>query len=273
MDHKLQKILDTAKEQEYQVTVLTGAGVSAESGIPTFRGQDGYWTKGSKVYQPEELVTWRAFQEQPYEMWKWYLARKKDCDQAKPNEGHIAIAEMEEMLQDRFLLITQNIDSLHLRAGNSLARTYQIHGTLAYMRCSVECHTKIYPVPEELVQLDEKTPFTEEQKKLLVCPVCGAVSRPHILLFDECYNDEFYYYDRSIYRIHQTDLLIVIGTSGATTLANLLGQFACRKQCAFIDINPENNPFRSMACSVKNGCYIAQPSSKVLKEIADYWKK
>lgn len=273
MDERLMEILDKAKKENFEVTVLTGAGISAESGIPTFRGQDGYWTKGSKVYQPEELVTWRVFQQDPYNMWLWYLARRRDCAKAQPNPGHYAIAELEKMLGDHFCLVTQNIDGLHLRAGNSLQRTYQIHGTFASMRCSKECCTKVYSIPDELMEIDEKNPLTKQQQNLLVCPSCGAVTRPHILLFDECYNEEFYYYESSIRRLTKTDMLIVIGTSGATTLANILGQLACRKNCVMLDINPESNPFRHMTYSVQYGHYVTMPSGKILPEIIAYWKQ
>merc|ERR1719335_1658940 len=122
-----------------RVVLLTGAGVSAESGIPTFRGADGFWTIGSKNYQPQEMATYEMFQKHPEELWKWYHMRWSICRGSKPNPGHFAIAELEKLLKSRegcsFDLITQNIDGLHLQAGSTLATTYQVHGSMSFMRC------------------------------------------------------------------------------------------------------------------------------------------
>ena len=123
---------------------------SVESGIPTFRGEEGYWTVGSAEYHPQEMATYAMFSQLPDEVWTWYLYRRTICRQAGPNAGHLALVELETLLADRFVLITQNVDGLHLQAGNSLKRTYQIHGNIDYMRCSAECSTDIYPVPDEI---------------------------------------------------------------------------------------------------------------------------
>ncbi|NOS74904.1 MAG: RNA polymerase subunit sigma, partial [Methyloglobulus sp.] len=114
------------------ITVLTGAGVSAESGIPTFRGEEGYWTVGSRNYQPSEIATQAMFQRNPKEVWKWFLYRRGICEDALPNPGHLAIVKMEKLLGSRFRLVTQNVDGLHLRAGSNIDRTYQVHGNLNY---------------------------------------------------------------------------------------------------------------------------------------------
>merc|ERR1719504_19173 len=90
------------------VVVLTGAGISAESGIPTFRGADGFWTVGSENYRPQELATWEKFNEMPEELWKWYQYRWGICRKAKPNPGHYALVELEKLLQGDFILATQN---------------------------------------------------------------------------------------------------------------------------------------------------------------------
>ena len=97
----------------------TGAGISAESGIPTFRGPEGYWTVGSKEYHPQEMATNRLFRQQPWDVWQWYLYRTSVCARAKPNRGHAILVELEQRLQDRFLLITQNVDNLHILAGKA----------------------------------------------------------------------------------------------------------------------------------------------------------
>ena len=117
------------------VVFLTGAGISAESHIPTFRGEEGYWTVGSKHYHPTELATRQAFSELPMDVWAWYLFRRTVCRRAEPNPGHLLLARLEKHLGERFLLVTQNVDGLHLRAGNSLEKTYQVHGNIDFMRC------------------------------------------------------------------------------------------------------------------------------------------
>ena len=101
-----------------RVVFLTGAGVSAESGIPTFRGQEGYWTVGSREYHPQEMATQASFTKMPRECWRWYLYRRGVCNAAQPNAGHEALVRAERALKDRFRLITQNVDGLHRRAGN-----------------------------------------------------------------------------------------------------------------------------------------------------------
>jgi len=98
-----------------KVIGLTGAGVSAESGIPTFRGKEGYWTVGSRDYHPQELATHEAFTEMPWEVWAWYLYRRGVCRAAAPNAAHEAFVRLDKALGDRFALITQNVDGLHRR--------------------------------------------------------------------------------------------------------------------------------------------------------------
>jgi len=273
MDEKLKSILNHFKNTESNITVLTGAGISSESGIPTFRGKDGYWTVRSKEYHPEEMATFRMFKMSPYEVWQWYLYRKTVCAQAKPNLGHRAIVELEKIFQDRFVLITQNVDGLHLRAGNTADRTYQIHGNLSFMRCSDECSGLIIPVPKEIPFKDKTDPLTETEKKLLVCRQCGAISRPHVLWFDECYDEKFFRFHSSLQKAEKTDLLLVVGTSGTTNLPMQVGVTVVHRGGAVIDINPEPNPFSQMAISVTNGYSCSGKSSEALCQIVEFLKK
>jgi NAD-dependent deacetylase len=144
-----------------QLSVLTGAGISAESNIPTFRGPEGYWTVGSREYQPQEMATLSMFTRQPYEVWKWYLYRKGVCERAAPNKGHLALVAMEKLLCDRFNLITQNVDNLHLKAGHNRSRTFEIHGNIFFVRCANQCTDAVYPLPAGLKSKsrnDELTP-------------------------------------------------------------------------------------------------------------------
>src|SRR4249920_3618046 len=105
---------------------LTGAGVSAESGIPTFRGKEGYWSVGAREYHPQELATHEAFTTMPWDVWAWYLYRRAVCRAAAPNAGHDAIVGWDAREGDRFALVTQNVDGLHRRAGSPGARTFAI---------------------------------------------------------------------------------------------------------------------------------------------------
>ncbi len=132
LEKNITKILENFVKTSKPITILSGAGISAESNIPTFRGPEGFWTIGSKEYHPQEMATYRMFKLKPWEVWKWYLYRLDICRKAEPNPGHTTISEMEKYFGNRFTLITQNVDNLHLRAGNSLNRTYQIHGNIFF---------------------------------------------------------------------------------------------------------------------------------------------
>ena len=134
MDDRLQEILESSRQGN--LCVLTGAGISAESGIPTFRGKDGYWVVGSRNYMPEEMATARMFERQPEEVWRWYLYRFGICHKFAPNPAHHALVELERHCGERFRLVTQNIDGLHRRAGSTHERTYCIHGDSAWVRCA-----------------------------------------------------------------------------------------------------------------------------------------
>ena len=123
-------LLRRIRESEGPLVFLTGAGISAESGIPTFRGPEGFWRVGSRNYHPQEMATARAFSSMPDEVWRWYLHRRGVCRAAAPNAAHQALVQLDERLGERFRLVTQNVDGLHLRAGGDPARIYQIHGNI-----------------------------------------------------------------------------------------------------------------------------------------------
>jgi NAD-dependent deacetylase len=251
---KIKTILQEIGNGSGRITVLTGAGISAESNIPTFRGPEGYWTIGSKAYHPQEMATYRMFTQSPEEVWKWYLYRIGVCKAAEPNPGHLALVEMEKWFKDRFTLITQNVDNLHIRAGNSLKQTFQIHGNIFFMRCADECTLKIYPIPTADLTLFE-------------CPDCGNLTRPHVLWFDEMYNEHHYRYHSALNVAKKTELLIVVGTSGATSLPNLVVWEVKNNGGIIIDINIEENPFSNLALASRRGMFIKEPSSKALPEI------
>ncbi|MEO0895486.1 MAG: Sir2 family NAD-dependent protein deacetylase [Bacteroidota bacterium] len=255
-----------------RLTVLTGAGVSAESGIPTFRGPEGYWNVGSVNYTPQEIGTFEMFQKNPEEVWKWYLFRRTVCHQSQPNPGHQAIVELEKILGDRFTLITQNVDGLHLRAGNSLERTYLIHGTLDYVRCSVSCTDQLYPFPKGIGDKDRDSDLTAEEMKLLACPNCGALTRPHILWFDEYYDERYFRFKSSLQVAKETELLITIGTSGATTLPVQVVDLALKSGATMIDINIEPNIFSHAAVEMGSGYFLQGPSGEILPQLLEYFR-
>jgi len=254
------------------ITVLTGAGISAESGIPTFRGPEGYWRVGSKEYRPEEMATQAMFLKDPWEVWSWYLYRRTICSKAVPNQGHIAIAAMASSLGNRFRLITQNVDGLHLRAGNTGEKTYQIHGNIHYMRCAQSCCRQTFPIPSQIEGKGKNEVVNEAEKKMLVCPQCAGPARPHVLWFDEYYNEHFFCAESAVQWARETELLLVIGTSGATSLPIQIGEVIFRKPNAvLIDVNPQPNPFRQMAEAHPNGIVFQGNSGEVIPRILETW--
>ena len=269
MDSKLHALLQDIARDQGNITVLSGAGISAESGIPTFRGPEGYWTVGSTVYQPQEMATFAMFSRVPDEVWKWYLYRMGICRGADPNPGHYALVEMEKHLGDRFTLITQNVDGLHLRAGNSLERTLQIHGNVNYMRCSLECTGQVYPIPADVAPKNKEDQLSDSDRRQLRCPQCGARTRPHVLLFDESYNEQHYHFYSALSTAKKTDLLIVVGTAGATNLPNQVAREAFRQGAAIVDINIEMNPFAQLAQQCERGFFYQSPSAGALPAMAE----
>lgn len=247
----------TLEQADGLVLWLTGAGISAESGIPTFRGKEGYWKVGSRNYHPQEMATWSAFQQMPDEVWAWYLYRRSVCRAAEPNAAHRALAKLEDAAADRFLLVTQNVDGLHLRAGNSLDRTYQIHGNIDYMRCSEECLPAPVPMPDAIdTEWHKGRALTETEREALVCPSCGARARPHVLWFDETYDEPNFRFQSSLRAAHDASIVIVVGTTGATNLPMQVGMTAAQQGTPLLVINPEPNPFSQMAKETGQGAFL-----------------
>jgi NAD-dependent deacetylase len=254
MDPALSQLLDRVRRAGGRVLALTGAGISAESGIPTFRGAEGYWVVGSRNYVPQEMATRAMFDERPDEVWRWYLYRFGVCKDAQPNDGHRALVALDRALGDRFTLVTQNIDGLHLRAGATPARTYCIHGDAGLVRCADECPVGLLPLPD-LGRRDAAAPLTAAERARLACPRCGAWLRPHVLWFDEYYDEEHYRADSALRAAGAASLLLVAGTSGATNLPMQIGELAWRRGIPIVDVNPEDNPFSDLAA---RGGFVAR---------------
>lgn len=247
LEPKVVEELRAARERPGRVVVLTGAGISAESGIPTFRGPEGYWTIGAKEYMPQELATAAMFRRHPETLWSWYLYRRAACSGAAPNEAHRALVRLEEALEDRFLLVTQNVDGLHLRAGSSPTRTFQIHGNIDYVRCADACGAPVGTTPDFGPDWPRGRSLDATERAALHCATCGAWLRPHVLWFDETYDEERYRWDSTLAAARDAALLLVVGTSGATTLPILMAETAFERGTVLVDVNPDDNPFGRLA--------------------------
>ena len=231
------------------VVVLTGAGVSAESGIPTFRGKEGYWTVGAREYHPQELATYAGFEHMPWDVWAWYLYRRGVCRAAAPNAAHTAIVRWDTALASRFALVTQNVDGLHIRAGSPAARTFEIHGDIDQMRCAADCVPHRWPIPDGVAALAKGAPVTDAVRTLLVCPACGGMARPHVLWFDESYDEPRFHLDTVRRVAAGATLLVVAGTSAQTNLPWQVVTLAARAGATIVDVNLEDNPFGEIAAT------------------------
>ena len=261
--HRLEKLADAGS-----LVVLTGAGISAESGIPTFRGKEGYWTVGATEYHPQQMATHAMFSRQPEEVWAWYLYRRGVCRGAAPNPGHQAVVALEQRLGQRFLLITQNVDGLHLRAGNSDQRTYEIHGNIDYARCDEGCGHGVFPLDEGL-QKERGEPLTDADRAVLRCPGCSGWARPHVLWFDECYDEQNFRFESSLQAAIRADVLLVVGTSGATNLPMQVGQAALQTGATIVDVNPDDNPFSRIAQQADSGFFLQGPAGQWLPLVVE----
>ncbi len=200
-----------------KVFVLTGAGISAESGLATFRGSGGLWN-GHRV---EEVATPEAWLADPELVWRFYSMRRRDAMGAEPNAGHRALAELGERLGEDLFLCTQNVDDLHERAGSH--KVHHMHGTLYASRC-VACDEPF----------EDRAMYTESGK-LPRCCVCGAAVRPHIVWFGEMPLDMELIYTK----LREATVLLVVGTSGSVYPAAGFVQIARRLGIRTIYVGPE----------------------------------
>jgi NAD-dependent deacetylase len=214
--HDLREKLWLAK----RVTVLTGAGVSAESGVPTFRGEGGLW----RHYRAVELATPEGFAKDPELVWEFYNWRREKVGSCSPNPGHFALAEMEDRIP-HFTLITQNIDGLHNKAGSR--NIIELHGNMWKVRC-----TWCGAVTEDLRMDLPKKP---------TCEACGSLLRPHVVWFGEMLDPMVL---KTAYEaVRSCDLMMVIGTSGTVQPAASMGAHAKRNGAWVAEINLEPTPY------------------------------
>lgn len=201
-----------------RVFVLTGAGVSAESGLPTFRSEGGIWS-GPVI---QDVCTPEAWEKDPWRVWEFYASRRTAAFSVKPNPAHLALAELEAQMGDRFFLCTQNVDDLHEQAGSR--RMVHIHGELGKSRCSENCGLE--PVVDRRVY--------GSLSEVSRCP-CGALQRPHVVFFDEVPLE----LDRVEQEMAGVTMLVVIGTSGVVKPAAELVGLANELGARTVYVGPE----------------------------------
>jgi NAD-dependent deacetylase len=230
-----------------RVAVLTGAGVSKESGIPTFRDAvDGLWAK----YDPMQLATPQAFQRDPKLVWDWYEYRRTLIQPAQPNAGHIALTQIEQHTPE-FLLITQNVDDLHERAGSQ--QIVHLHGKIAENKCFDNCQGTPTLIEADALDLEETPPH---------CPHCGGYIRPNVVWFGEALPQDAF--AQAIDFCERCDVILVIGTSGVVQPAASLSTVAKRSGAKVIEINPDDSAF-----SPWSDVRLAYPSGIILPQIVE----
>ncbi|MCX6596667.1 MAG: NAD-dependent deacylase [Acidobacteria bacterium] len=222
----------TLLRQARSVMVLTGAGISAESGIPTFRGAGGLW----RNFRPEELATPEAFARDPKLVREWYQWRRGVIREAQPNAGHVALAELERRVPE-YLLVTQNVDNLHERAGSS--KVTHLHGSIFIDRC-IECGREMTPVPEEHC-------------------ACGGWLRPGVVWFGEPLPEAAW---QQAAAAAQCEVLLVVGTSALVYPAAALIPQAQACGAKVIEVNLEETRV-SDAVDVS----LRGPSARILPEL------
>lgn len=223
-------LIEKMKSAEW-VTAFTGAGISAESGVPTFRGTDGLWAK----FKPEELATMDAFMRNPGLVWEWYAHRKRVIADVVPNPGHTALVALEQMYPN-FTVITQNIDNLHRRAGSRTV--FELHGNIERNYC-MECGAAA--TNEEVLRANG----------VPLCAQCGGKIRPDVVWFGEMLPED--QWDKAVRAAESSDVFISVGTSAVVYPAASLPLLACERGAYLIEVNPEPTPLTDRADAFLRG--------------------
>lgn len=206
------------------IVALTGSGISAESGIPTFReAQTGLWAQ----YDPQQLATPEAFMRDPELVWRWYEWRRKLVSETEPNSGHRALVDLEKH-KTNFTLVTQNVDSLHQSAGNR--NVIELHGNILRTICSAE-------------RMEVEPP--ESEQKPPICPGCGAPLRPDVVWFGEMLPSGAM--ESASEASRECDLFLSIGTSSLVYPAASLPYEAKDAGATVVEVNPEDTPLTGLA--------------------------
>ncbi len=229
-----------------RVLVLTGAGVSAESGIPTFRGKDGYWRK----LDPIKLATPEAFARDPDLVWQWYRERRHTIRDAQPNAAHQAVANLAQRA-DEFLLVTQNVDDLHERAGLAKAEMVQIHGDIFVTRC-LRCG------------FEQEQEHQQEQSGVPRCSKCGALMRPGVIWFGEPLPAPETERVENYLQRDPCGVVIVAGTTATFGYIIDWALRASRRGGELIEVNPEKTPLSRFATRL-----VREPAAVALPRLID----
>lgn len=230
------------------LAVLSGAGVSKESGVPTFReAQIGLWAQ----YDPQRLATASAFRRDPGLVWSWYMFRRDLVSRIQPNPGHHALAALESLLPE-VVVLTQNIDGLHRQAGSS--DVVELHGNIWRYKCFDNCRGNPTLVDLESLEYDDEKPPP--------CPHCGAHVRPDVVWFGE--NLPVQALNRA-YEVSQgCDVMLVVGTSGVIQPAASIPYYARQAGAAVIDVNPVPSEISPLA-----DVFLQGLSGEVLPRLVD----
>ncbi len=232
--------LRKALKNKERIVILAGAGMSAESGVPTFRDKEGLWNN----YEPHQLATLEAFLADPKLVWEWYLWRRDVIAKCKPNPAHYAVAKIEMQLGNKLNLITQNVDGLHRDAGSK--NFLEVHGCIWEVRC-IKCGKAgiAKNIPEE--NLPPKC-------------LCGGLVRPGVVWFGESLPEDIL--SKSFKASADCEVMIVVGTSGVVYPIAHLPQVAADNESYIIEVNPEQTPISPLAAEIYN-----KPAGEVLPEI------
>lgn len=223
-----------------RVAVLTGAGISAESGVPTFRGKEGLWGK----FRPEELATMDAFLANSKIVWEWYNWRRRLIGEVEPNPGHYALAKLPKFFEE-FTLITQNVDGLHRMAGSE--NVLELHGNIHRNKC-VNCG-KLY---EEIAEIDPDN--------IPTCDSCGGKIRPDVVWFGEMLPERVI--NQAFQKSEEADVFFSVGTSAIVHPAASLPLAARRNNATIIEINPDRTPISDLV-----DYYFAARSGELLPSL------
>lgn len=228
----------TLLEQAQKIAVLTGAGISAESGIPTFRGSAGLW----KQFRPEDLATPQAFARDPELVWQWYKWRRTLIAEVKPNPAHLALAELERHIR-QFTLITQNVDGLHQDAGSQ--SVLEVHGSIWRLRCT-SCLRE----------------WLDRNLALDIPPrcECGAIARPGVVWFGENLPQQIW--NAAEQAVQSSDLFLIVGTSAVVYPAAGLIPLARTCGARTIEINVEETPVSGLV-----DCTLTGRAGEILPQL------
>lgn len=227
-----------------RIACMTGAGISAESGVPTFRDSGGLWEN----HRVEEVATPEAFARNPEMVWRFYQARRQGLLDVEPNPGHFALVEM-ATLCDRFTIVTQNVDGLHIIAGSE--DVLCLHGDIWIDQCNT-CRRQI--------RVSQLCP------DLIRCDDCGGLMRPGVVWFGEILPAEVF--DRAAQACAQADVMLVVGTSSVVYPAASLATWAKRSGALIIEVNPDVTPLTGHA-----DVMVSAVAGEALPRIVQQWRQ